>query len=487
MSIVPFFPLFFSRNRLFSHHIISALVIGALCGSVFGQRRPFPQEVEYAAGFTVSPSILSSADVKANYDAWKAKYLSQCAPGELRVENFEHNPSTTYSEGQGYGMILAAYMADKDAFDKMWAFAQKAFNANGLMGWQSTCNNFAGCNGWTNSCGSPWGSSSATDGDLDIIIGLCIAADQWGGTYESQAKEYITRLKNHNFWYFSENNRWLQGPLDSRNRNSGNTSYWIPGYYRVFKKVTGDSDWDKIIEDTYWLLFKSRHSSTGLFGDVVAFDGSVSNPAINYNGCRIPWRLMTDYAWTGDSQAKDLLDKQCAWALSMGTGNISDGENYNGVINPGGWFESPAFMGGWAAGMMSQSQEAVDEWTKFLVEECTHDNYYNTSLRILYQLMLTGNYWMPLDGSEPTSAAIKMHTGPIADISIFAVSGGISISGLPATRSKVELVAPNGSVVQRFVPQTTQMQIDRFKVASGMYFLKISTPFQSRLHKIRVF
>jgi len=99
-------------------------------------KRPFPQHVDYAPG-TIKPDHLSQArlddDVRALYDAWKSRYLVQagCEPDghpRYRVRMGRGAQDATVSEGQGYGMVLAAYMAgyDKKArvlFDGLWEFA----------------------------------------------------------------------------------------------------------------------------------------------------------------------------------------------------------------------------------------------------------------------------------------------------------------------------------------------------------------------------
>src|SRR5947207_2771162 len=160
--------------------LLCFLVVSGLgAGPAFAQNHPFPTSAHYAQGF-VPPAAMAAA-VLSSYKSWKAHYLlNDCGGGFYRVDNATGNGST-FSEGQGYGMVLTAYFADKTEFDGLWSFAQKNTNANGLMGWHVTCSGFTTSDG---------GDGSATDGDTDIGFGLIVAAAQWGGTYAQTAKTY---------------------------------------------------------------------------------------------------------------------------------------------------------------------------------------------------------------------------------------------------------------------------------------------------------
>ena len=39
------------------------------------------------------------------------------------------------SEGIGYGMLIAVYMADKTLFDELWGYAKANFDGHSLMNW----------------------------------------------------------------------------------------------------------------------------------------------------------------------------------------------------------------------------------------------------------------------------------------------------------------------------------------------------------------
>src|SRR5580704_8708131 len=189
--------------------LVTVAVSATLSASAKAQPHPFPTSGHYAQGFI--PTAATSAAAQASYASWKTHYLkTDCGSGYYRVDN-GNGDASTFSEGQGYGMVLTAYFGDKTTFDGLWAFAQKNFNpSTGLMGWHVTCS------GYTTSDG---GAGSATDGDTDIGFSLIVAAAQWGGTYAQQAQTYLSTLQTVDFTACSPSGRNM--PTDGNWQMSG--------------------------------------------------------------------------------------------------------------------------------------------------------------------------------------------------------------------------------------------------------------------------
>ena len=376
----------------------------------FAQTKPFPQNVNYGNGFKPSTNILDSNDLLENYNRWKNHYLVNC-DGDLRVEfdAINGDPLHTVSEGQGYAMVFAAYLGDKNTFDRLWAYAQRMLNDNGVMGWRTECTNGR----WA----VEYGYFSATDGDMDIAHGLCIAAEQWpNGGYTEQAIAFINNLKVNNFRYVANRGRWIQEPRDGSNDDFGNASYWSPGMYRVYQEFTGDSDWADIAQDTYDLVFSARNNNTGLFPDEITVDGTVGPQKnyISYDGCRDGWRYVIDYLWYGNQDAKNILDKISDWVDGNGIENTHDGYYPDGSrYNPYGYDNttSACFMGSWACAAMTKNQRRVNNFTQYSVDnlEVRDGEYYCESLQLMYQFVLTGNYWKP---SKPGNSQPSCNTYP---------------------------------------------------------------------------
>jgi MYXO-CTERM domain-containing protein len=377
-----------------------ALVCSALAATVChappvaAQNKPFPTSGHYAQGFV--PSAVTTAVVQSSYASWKKNYLlTDCGTGYYRVDNATGNAST-FSEGQGYGMVLTAYFGDRTAFDGLWSFAQKNFNSSQMMGWHETCAGFTTSDG---------GSGSATDGDEDIAFGLIVAGAQWGGTYAQQAQAYLANLQKADFTTCSPSGRnvptagsWQGNAACTAAGGGSNTSYWMPAYYRVFQALTGDSFWGKTADDVVALYGLAADPTTGIIVNEVDQNGvAVPGQTYDYNSCRIPWRAALDYLWFGTPGAQQATTKLTTWVSTVGISKIVDGYQANGT--PTGQYTGlNAFVGGFTAGAMSTSQSQVDSFATYFVS-IADDNgtYYGSSLRTLYLLALSGNQWNPLE------------------------------------------------------------------------------------------
>ncbi len=372
----------FFRKISSNFFFLALLLVCFSAGKLLAQNKPFPQNITYPYGYKTGN--ITSADIQTYYSNWKKNWLkSDCGGNYLRVE-FSDPTGTTVSEGMGYGMLISAYMGDKTTFDKLYAFVKKNWDSNNLMGWK------VDCNGPITSVG---GSNAATDGDEDIAFSLLLADNQWGG-YKTEATAYISSIKNN--LYKKVNGRWLQLPGDYSYPYQ-NTSYLFPAYYRVFKEVSGDPFWDWVLSDAYNALYVSQNSVTGLIPNEVNESG-VTNPAakqVDYNGARLPWRVISDYLWYGDVHSRDICNKMTDWINTKGgLTNIYDGYSSTDGTANGGWNQSPAWTGSWACGAMAKDQSTTDNFANYF-KACTYDAYYASSLRLLYSLTLTGNAWKP--------------------------------------------------------------------------------------------
>jgi endo-1,4-beta-D-glucanase Y len=391
-----------------------ALASALVTSPALAQSHPFPTNAHYAHGFV--PSAATAAAALSSYTSWKSRHLSSdCGNGYYRVDNATGSGST-FSEGQGYGMVLTAYFGDKTQFDGLWSFTQKNFNSSGLMGWHVTCSGFTTSDG---------GSGSATDGDTDIGFALLVAAAQWGGAYAQTAKSYLASLKSGEFTTCSPSGRNVPnaGDWDHTGTVGGgctatNTSYWMPGYYRVFQEFTGDSYWGKAADDVVALYNLAANPATGIIVNEVDQNGvAVSGQTYDYNSCRIPWRAVLDYLWYGTPGAQQATTRLTNWVNSIGIQNTVDGYNANGTASAAGHYTGlNVFVGGFTAGAMSASQSLVDTFaTYFAGIQDDNGTYYGSSLRTLYLLALSGNQWKPLAPASGADAGATIDGGDGGD------------------------------------------------------------------------
>jgi len=143
---------------------------------------PFPLSVTYPYGIKPNHKTAAQfqADMTSMYNTWYAKAVTAggtgaCSSGCLRVHR-NTDGYDTVSEGIGYGMLIAAVMADKTLFDGLWKYTDQYVPdtlGNFVMDWK------------INSSGGIAGQNGATDADEDIAMALLMAHKQWGssGTY----------------------------------------------------------------------------------------------------------------------------------------------------------------------------------------------------------------------------------------------------------------------------------------------------------------
>jgi hypothetical protein len=171
--------------------------------------------------------------------------------------------------------------------------------------------------------------------------------------------------------------------------NEVDISYYNPAAFREFAKVTGDSSWIQLAEDTYTILNAGANATTGLVTDRQSVSGN-PNGNYAYDACRTPWRICLDYLWNGNEKAHAWCKKLSDWAYKVGPSKITDGYSPSGASNNGN--HNMAFTGGFAVAAMANSQAIVDDFGKELRK--LKDTYWFTfALTPCYLITLTGNQW----------------------------------------------------------------------------------------------
>jgi endoglucanase len=317
-----------------------------------------------------------AAALKASeYKAWKDKYTKECPSDKSACVI---NGGGVYSEGIGYGMLLSANNDDRDLFDKLWKFYTDHYDKNGLMNWSM------------DACAAPGDNTAnaATDGDLDAAMGLVLADKVWGG-YASKAKELIGKIKQFETDTCSDGMVLLRpgdkwgGCSDAGNKGKTNPSYFSPGYYRIFATVdTANADfWKKLAADSYTLLAQYQKAMNGLVPEWGYNDGRVEGN-YDYNACRTPWRIATDYMWFCTPEAKTFLQ-------AMGT--YIDGK---GGVTKTGYANNSAFVGAFADAGVAISQAKINSYASDWLGNTSMDDtpYFQATLRRLYLLVAGGQF-----------------------------------------------------------------------------------------------
>jgi endo-1,4-beta-D-glucanase Y len=370
-----------------------------------GAKHPFPQ---HSFGkFCGHPLAADDNAVITAYKTWKnVTVTSDGAGGFLRVKKPDSGAiiGSTASEGIGYGMILAVYFGDQPLFDGLWRYEQLHLDDNGLMNWD------IGPDGVTSS----GGMGAATDGDVDMAWALVMADRQWGGQgtlakpYLDYAKELIGLIWEHEVDHkrgemLMAGDKW--GDVDVTN-----PSYFAPAYFRVFGKVTGQTEnWNKVIDANYAILAKSLNAASGNAnnGLAPAWCDSSGKPVEAFAGApthfqndatRVPFRVGQDYCYFGEPRAKQYLALINSFYSGVGVANIVDGYALDGTPRPEravGGLQAASFVGPAGVAGMSDAafQTLVDQaYAALATQGLTAGTiYYQKSWTALSLLMLTGN------------------------------------------------------------------------------------------------
>ena len=411
----------------------SLLVTSTLCVTsllVQAQNKPFPQAVTYPN--CIKPNNVTQAAMNASvasyYDYWKSKYLKNnlaSLPGGYYVRGEISGDAEGFvplgtSEGHGYGMVITALMAGYDPnahtiYDglyKTFRAFHSSINTN-LMGWVVA-----------DATGAQGHFDSATDGDIDIAYSLILAHYQWGSNgainYLNEAKKMITNgLKAANV---TSTNRLNLGDWDAKSALNTRPSDWMLSHLRAFYQETGDATWLNLINNLYAVYnqFSATYSpSTGLISDFVVknppepapknfIDEGPQTNEYNYNACRVPLRVVMDYALYGNTNAQSISNKIATWIIGKTGGNpanVKDGYQLNGTVSgsdPEAVFVAPFVA---AAVVNSNNQAFVNSGWNFL--KTAKSGYYSDTYSLLCQLFISGNWWKPEAGTTPPPPACE--------------------------------------------------------------------------------
>lgn len=244
----------------------------------------------FAAGLVPGPPLRMSV-TSADWEAYKAAFLR---PDGRIVDTANDNIS--HSEGQGYGMLLAAAADDQAAFERIWAFTRTELlvRDDGLAAWV-----------WRPEA-SPHVTdvNNATDGDLLIAYALYLASERWNNPiYREAARRISTAIADLLIVDIDGGAYLLPGATGFRKPEEPDTivinpSYWVFPALRMLQRLGSAERLDKTMTTGLEVLGKARFGDRKLPADwlQVSPSGIVPDPArtpvFGYDGLRIPLYLM---------------------------------------------------------------------------------------------------------------------------------------------------------------------------------------------------
>lgn len=425
--------------------------------------------------YGVLPTNLNSEDIIEAYTSWKNTFTETCGDNRIRVTFDAPNQNQTVSEGIGYGMLIAAYAGDQDLLDGLWNYYTSFLNQNGVMHWR------------IQNCSTIIGQNGASDAELDAAMALIIASQRWGNTgainYGEQASDLINTIKTHEI----EAGTNVLKPGDMFGGSTiTNISYFAPGYYRAYNAHTNDPSWNDVSSKSYEII-NNNLSTTGavhnLVSDWCTAEGSFSPLAINqyafegtrysFDAARTPWRIALDYLWYGNLEALAYANKCIDFINSKnGINNIYPGYHLDGTpfITA---YKDVTFTGAYAvAAMASTNQEFVNSaYTQ--VVNMTTDAYFGSTLRVLYLLTMSGNFFKPEQRSTLNNAVFNIedktlpYPNPVVDI--------LNISFAKDTKNIIQIYNLNGNLIsEKQYNNTNKATINVKNMSTGLYILSIN-------------
>ncbi len=224
----------------------------------------------------------------------------------------------TTSEGQSYAMLRALWMDDEDTFRGTWQWAKDHFQfrtQDKLFSWKWQNNKLADFN-------------NATDADEDIALALILANEKWGKEEYAQASQEILKsiweqcvveVKGHYYLLPINHNIATQW-----NGYLFNPSYLSPAWYRIFAKVDDKHNWNKLADDSYWILNqinKMENNKINLPPNWLIVEGDSGKlisakdvqggegDYFGFDAFRILWRVALDVQWFKSQAGYKYLQK----------------------------------------------------------------------------------------------------------------------------------------------------------------------------------
>ncbi len=172
--------------------------------------------------------------------------------------------------------------------------------------------------------------------------------------------------------------------------------------------------------DIFDAVQESHSPNTGLLPDFIGSLSSSPSPvesgflegsrdgSYSLNACRIPWRLGAHFLTTGDSQARNTVQKINSWFRQEMGGDpraIGAGYKLGGAAIEQYEYRSMAFVAPLGVGAMvdGQNQAWLDALWNTTRDSSAEGSYYEDTLSVLAMIVMSGNWWSPEAAPCPTA------------------------------------------------------------------------------------
>jgi len=257
------------------------------------------------------PCLLLPAAAAATQAEWAAYQRRFLAP-EGRIIDTGNN-GVSHSEGQGWGLMLAAAFEDREAFDRILAWTRRTLKRpqDQLHSWRYRP-------AATPKVDDP---NNATDGDLYIAWALLLAHARWQHeAYLEDALAIANDVLRLTQRRIGERSVLLPGVAGFETATSLtlNPSYVVLPAFAALHRAAPRAGWDRVAQGGLDLLRRARFGAWALSPDWVAQarrpDGRLSlpdrwPPRFSFDAVRVPLLL----AWAGETRHPALIGAHRFW------------------------------------------------------------------------------------------------------------------------------------------------------------------------------
>ncbi|HEY0467506.1 MAG TPA: glycosyl hydrolase family 8, partial [Polyangiaceae bacterium] len=346
--------------------------------------KPFPQNTAVGSCTSAANASKFSSAIAQIYATWTKNFVQN----DHIVAPEQSNAVT--SEAMGYGMMIAAAMGDKTAFDKFAGYVSGNLSG-GLMNWK---------NGQ---------SGSASDADLDIAFAYLMANLQWpSGGYKAKSDSMASAIASSDL----VSNIVTGG--STFHGSPFNPSYFAPAWMRKLSGLSG------AVGPNYTLVNANVNAGTsGIPTDWAnSSNGSPSGPgsaqvtseiqdaggAMGYDAARVPWRLGMDACLGGDNKTAvtaivnffaPKYDAGASIDLLKAGWIKSSGAVHPKAINMQGSYIGPMGVGGMAVGNAAMRDRSFRAMLDILESGDYNHTYFPSTVGLLSLLAMSGNFPTP--------------------------------------------------------------------------------------------
>lgn len=298
------------------------------------------------AVLTAACAKVPKGNARARGDFWSQFRERFITPSGRVIDN--GNGNISHSEGQGYGMLLAALHDDRAAFDALAAWTQQTLGREDMA-----------LHAWKYDPREPNpvpDRNNASDGDILIAWALSLGGRKWKMRGHIERSAQVRRAIRQKLVVERAGQQFLlpglQGFVES-SRIVVNPSYVVWPALDHFRKVDGDGPWATLIDDSARFLASARFGAFSLPTDWVdvSANGNLApardKPArFGFDAVRVPL-----YAMAGHRRA--LAEPALSWWQSHASGgqavpawiDVNSGELAPYGLSPGGMAVVAAGLG----------------------------------------------------------------------------------------------------------------------------------------------